>query len=65
MTKLEELAVELHDHMWLNMGVTADWPLQVSGDDEATDRLIDLLNELQGEIKINGYNQIEYCRRLP
>ena len=65
MTKLEALAVELHDHMWQNMGVTDDWLLQVGGDDEAVTELIRLLNELQDEIKANGYNHIEYCRRLP
>ena len=51
MTKLERLAVELHDHMWRNIGVTTDWPLQVGGDDDAVDKLIDLLNKLQNEIK--------------
>jgi hypothetical protein len=65
MTKLEALAVELHDHMWSNMGTNDDWPLQVCGDDEAVDKLVDLLNKMQGEIKENGYNQIEYCSKLP
>ena len=50
MTKLEALAVELHDHMWSNLGVNDDWPLQVGGDDEEITRLIELLNELQDEI---------------
>jgi hypothetical protein len=64
MTKLEELAVELHDHIWSNIGVTDDWPLQIHGDDEAVDEFSRLMNELQHEIKASGYNHIEYNPRL-
>ena len=60
MTKLEALAVELHNHMWTNMGVTADWPLQVCGDDGAIMEFVRLMNELQDEIMANGYNRIQY-----
>ena len=61
MTKLEELAIELHDLLWSNVGTTADWPLEVSSDeDEVVDQLIELLNEIQDEIKRCGYNRIEY-----
>jgi hypothetical protein len=64
-TKLEALAVEFHDLMWLNMGTNDDWPLHLCGDDEAVSELIRLLNEMQHEIKACGYNQIEYNPRLP
>lgn len=65
MTKLEVLAVVLHDHLWSNMGTNDDWPLQLCGDDKAIDRLTYLLNEMQREIKANGYNIIEYNPKLP
>jgi hypothetical protein len=58
MTNLEALAVELHDHLWFNIGNSADWPLHMGGDDDAVDKLIYLLNELQREVKANGYNHI-------
>ena len=32
---LEASAIRLHDHMWENMGVNDDWPLQMAGDDDA------------------------------
>jgi hypothetical protein len=66
MTKLEALAVELHDLIWSNMGVTDDWPLKVCADeDEVIDEFMRLLNEMQREIKACGFNHIEYNPRLP
>lgn len=58
MTNLEALAVELHDHLWFNIGVNADWPLHLGGDDDAVEKLVNLLNEVQREITACGYHAV-------
>lgn len=63
MTAVEDAAINLHDYMWENLGVTADWPLQMSGDDKAISEVIRLLNGLQAEIKRGGLARKEYCRK--
>ena len=52
MTKLETLAVELHDHMWSNVGTEweGDWPLEIYGEDKTVTGFIKLMNKLQDEI---------------
>jgi hypothetical protein len=62
---LEASAIRLHDHMWENLGVNDDWPLQMTGDDDAVTRLVRLLNELQDEIKSSGIPHRNYHRVLP
>jgi hypothetical protein len=63
MTKLESAAIELHDHLWANMGVSDEWLLHLGGDDEAVERVIGLLNALQDAIRESGYARMEYCPR--
>ena len=65
-TALEQAAIALHDFLWDNLGVTADftgttsffsnnWPLHISGDDLFATQTMDLLNKLQDEIKAAGF----------
>jgi len=60
-TDLERAAIELHDHLWKNLGVTDDWPLQVGGDDEEVTEMIRLMNLLQRAIRASGFQRIAYC----
>ena len=64
-TALEAIAIQLHDHLWENMGVSDDWLIQLGGDDEAVTKMIRLMNELQEEIKASGISHQHYCRYLP
>jgi hypothetical protein len=53
MTRLENLAVALHDHIWKYVGAgDNDWLLEIGGDDEEITELIMLLNAIQDEIKL-------------
>ena len=66
MTKLERVAIELHDHLWENVQVGAqlpsdEWPLHIGGDDRELTELIRLLNSLQKAIKASGHQRIKYC----
>lgn len=54
MSRLEELAVRLQTHLWENVGVTDEWPIQICGDDGAITKLIELLNEMQHELRVRG-----------
>jgi hypothetical protein len=56
MSKLEELTVELHNHLWRTMGVTDDWTIQIGGTDEDITKLIEILNQIQEEMKQKGYH---------
>lgn len=55
MSRLERLAISLYGHLWENMGVTADWPLNLGGDDDEVTEIISLLNQIQDELKLLGY----------
>ena len=47
-------AIELHDLIWENTGLSDEWLLQVSGDREVVSDLIRILNGLQEAIKASG-----------
>jgi hypothetical protein len=51
---LEELVMQLQAHLQENVGETEEWPIQICGDDAEITRLIELLNELQLELKVRG-----------
>jgi hypothetical protein len=55
MTRLEQLAIALYDHIWQYVGVNDDWLIQIGGDDEQITELIRLLNQVQDELKLRGY----------
>lgn len=55
MTRLEQLAIALYDHIWQYVGVNDDWLIQIGGDDEQITELIMLLNLVQDELKLRGY----------
>jgi hypothetical protein len=64
-TPLEQAAINLHDFLWDNIGVTDDWPVKLSGDDGSTTQTIDLLNKLQEEIEASGLSTKSYHPHLP
>jgi Bacterial RNA polymerase, alpha chain C terminal domain len=64
-TPLEQAAINLHDFLWDNIGVTDDWPVKLSGDDGSTTQTIDLLNRLQEEIEAAGLSTKSYHPHLP
>lgn len=60
MTKVERLAVRLHDHLWANMGFGDEWTISLGGDDKEMTEFIEILNALQAEIKKRGLQTCEY-----
>ena len=46
MTRLEKAAAQLHALIWINMGSSDEWPIQIQCDEELQDRLIAALGEL-------------------
>jgi hypothetical protein len=61
MTELESAAIELYDYIWHNVGTSADWPLELGGDDAAINEVIRLLNKLQDEIVARDLHRIDYA----
>ena len=59
-TPLEEAAIALHDFLYDNLGYSDDWPIHLSGDDEAIPQLVNLFNQLQDEIKAGGLSTKVY-----
>jgi hypothetical protein len=55
MSKLEELAIKLYDHLWHSIGMTDEGAIQIGGDDVEITELIGLLNQIQQELKLKGY----------
>ena len=63
-TPLEQTAIALHDFLYDNMGLSSDWPLQVSSDSQQTIRTFtSLLNALQQEIQAAGLSTKVYDPR--
>jgi hypothetical protein len=58
-SRLEELVVQLQAHLQENVGETDEWPIQICGDDAEITKLIELLNELQLELKARGIFNLE------
>jgi hypothetical protein len=58
--ELVERAIELHDFLWENLGVTADWPLNIGGDDESAEEFCKLMNGLQWAIVASGKERRKY-----
>jgi hypothetical protein len=46
---------KLHRFLHCNLGHTADWPVHMTGTEDAVPKLCDLLNNLQDEIKRAGH----------
>jgi hypothetical protein len=65
MSELERLAIKLHDFLWENMGVSAEWPLELGGDEEVVEEVIVLLNGIQDAIVASGYGRRKYSGRMP
>jgi hypothetical protein len=61
MSRLEVLAMRLQAHLQENVGETEEWPIQICGDDAEITRLIELLNEVQLELKARGLNTERFC----
>jgi hypothetical protein len=59
MSRLEVLAMRLQTHLQENVGETEEWPIQIWGDDAEITKLIELLNELQFELKARGIFSFE------
>jgi hypothetical protein len=63
--ELEAAAIALHDFLWLNLGEpNGEWPLQLTGDDDAVREAIRLLNVLQDAINASGIPHRQYQRKL-
>ena len=63
-TPLELAAIALYDFLYENMGLSADWPLQVSSDSQQTiATFTSLLNALQQEIEAAGLSTKVYDPR--
>jgi hypothetical protein len=60
---LEELVMQLQAHLQENVGETEEWPIQICGDDAEITRLIELLNELQLELKVRGVTNKNFSFR--
>ena len=58
-TDLEEAAIALHDFLWETMGMPES-PMEISGDDERCDRVVELLNKLQEEIIARNLDSWDY-----
>jgi hypothetical protein len=59
-SKIEQAAIDLHDYLWEYTGYTADWPIEIAGDDSAVTELIRRLNTLQDAIKESGLDHRQY-----
>jgi hypothetical protein len=57
-THLEELAIKVHDCVWINCGDN----LEISGEDATIDEITGLLNQLQREIKDRGLATHNYSQ---
>ncbi|HET6886634.1 MAG TPA: hypothetical protein VFH87_01800 [Candidatus Udaeobacter sp.] len=61
-TELERTAIAIHDFIWKELG-PGFFELEVSGNDEACDRIVGLLNRLQAEIVARELQSFDYSMK--